>query len=96
MSSKTILNSDHLPILKKQLHTILNQLTDAEIISNSPIKKNTWLSICAQAIGYSDWDDLKAQTVTHHVSAHNIVFTSVHYPFYSEREGKSRRAHRQH
>ncbi|MEZ8269497.1 hypothetical protein AB6C99_22765 [Vibrio cyclitrophicus] len=77
MSSKTILNSDHLPILKKQLHTILNQLTDAEIISNSPIKKNTWLSICAQAIGYSDWDDLKAQTVTHHVSAHNIVFNQV-------------------
>ncbi|MDP2592899.1 hypothetical protein Q8W41_25860 [Vibrio splendidus] len=74
MSNKTLFNSDHLPILKKQLHTIFDQLTFAEIIQGNATEKNTWLSICAQAVGYGDWDDLKAQAVTHHEPTHNILF----------------------
>ncbi|WP_253820326.1 hypothetical protein [Vibrio sp. 99K-1] len=74
MPNKTLFNSDHLPILKKQLHTIFDQLTFAEIIQGNAPEKYTWLSICAQAVGYGDWDDLKAQAVTHHGPTHNILF----------------------
>nr|AKN40167.1 hypothetical protein [Vibrio tasmaniensis] len=39
MSNKTLFNSDHLPILKKQLHTIFDQLTFAEIIQGNATEK---------------------------------------------------------
>ncbi|WP_017052896.1 hypothetical protein [Vibrio genomosp. F6] len=60
MLHKIIVSPEHLPILKNQLHTVLSQLLFAEIIPDSAVEKNTWLSICAQAIGYKDWEDLKA------------------------------------
>nr|AKN35724.1 hypothetical protein [Vibrio genomosp. F6] len=77
MLHKIIVSPEHLPILKNQLHTVLSQLLFAEIIPDSAVEKNTWLSICAQAIGYKDWEDLKAQTIMHHASTNSLVFSQI-------------------
>ncbi|MDN3683158.1 hypothetical protein QWZ04_22885 [Vibrio tapetis subsp. quintayensis] len=74
MSHNITIKPEHLPVLHTQLLTIRHQLISTEILPNPFIGKTAWLSICAQAIGYLDWDDLTAQTQMPPISTNSIVF----------------------
>ena len=74
MSHNITIKPEHLPVFQTQLLTIRHQLISTEILPNPFIGKTAWLSICAQAIGYLDWDDLTAQTKTPPLSTNSIVF----------------------